>query len=63
MLLGFFAVSKRLNLYLNENENSYCDMNRVLRLNTWINSLLPVQEDASITTLMTEQETLEENLL
>ena len=32
-------------------------------LNTWIDSLLPVQEGSSIMTLMTEQETMEQNLL
>ena len=32
-------------------------------LNTWIDSLLPVQEGSSIMTLMTEHETMEKNLL
>ena len=32
-------------------------------LNTWIDSLLPVQEGSAIMTLMTEQERMEQNLL
>ena len=55
------TTSEYRNLISSASYKEDCEDNWLKCLNTWIDSLLPVQEGSSITTLMTEQETMEQN--